>query len=42
MSTSFANRKIIIAGGSGFLGTSLAHYLTSLGTDVVVLSRNAP
>lgn len=32
--------KIVIAGGSGFLGTSLARHLTSLGCEVVVLSRS--
>jgi uncharacterized protein len=31
--------KIIIAGGSGFLGVSLATHLAGLGADVVVLSR---
>ncbi|MGD9636986.1 MAG: epimerase [Pirellulales bacterium] len=34
--------RIVIAGGSGFLGRSLAHYLTSLGRSVVILSRNRP
>lgn len=31
--------KIIIAGGSGFLGTSLAAYLTGLDYEVVILTR---
>lgn len=31
--------KIIIAGGSGFLGTTLAHHLASQGYEVVILSR---
>lgn len=34
--------RIIIAGGSGFLGLSLSHHLASLGHSVVILSRNAP
>jgi uncharacterized protein len=34
--------RIIIAGGSGFLGTSLATHLASHGAAVVVLSRSAP
>jgi uncharacterized protein len=33
---------IVIAGGSGFLGTSLARHLTAVGMRVVVLSRNVP
>jgi uncharacterized protein len=32
-------RRIVIAGGSGFLGTSLAAYLSERGAEVVVLSR---
>jgi uncharacterized protein (TIGR01777 family) len=35
-------RQIVIAGGSGFLGRSLANHLTSKGWSVVVLSRNPP
>jgi len=35
-------RPIVIAGGSGFLGVSLALYLTTLGRSVVILSRSAP
>ena len=31
--------RIIIAGGAGFLGSSLAAHLTKLGCDVVILSR---
>jgi uncharacterized protein (TIGR01777 family) len=31
--------RIVIAGGSGFLGTSLAAYLTERGAEVVVLTR---
>jgi uncharacterized protein (TIGR01777 family) len=32
----------VIAGGSGFLGVSLAKYLADCGASVVVLSRSAP
>jgi len=32
----------VIAGGSGFLGISLAKHLSSRGASVVILSRNAP
>lgn len=35
-------KKYIIAGGSGFLGISLAHHLAGRGADVVILSRKAP
>lgn len=34
--------KIIIAGGSGFLGRTLSRYLTVQGHDVLVLSRQKP
>jgi hypothetical protein len=34
------NRKVVIAGGSGFLGTSLAAHLTTAGYAVVVLTRH--
>ena len=34
--------RIVIAGGSGFLGTSLASHLAAAGASVVVLSRNPP
>jgi nucleoside-diphosphate-sugar epimerase len=33
---------IVIAGGSGFLGVSLATYLVSRGRSVVILSGHAP
>lgn len=33
---------VVIAGGSGFLGVSLAHHLSALGAPVVILSRRAP
>lgn len=34
--------RFVIAGGSGFLGISLAEHLTNLGATVVILSRAAP
>src|SRR5690606_27491575 len=34
--------RIVIAGGIGFLGLSLATHLTSKGWSVVILSRNRP
>lgn len=34
--------RIVIAGGSGFLGLSLATHLTTQGWSVVILSRNPP
>ena len=34
-------RKIILAGGSGFLGTALARHFSRLGWAVVILSRRA-
>jgi len=42
MSDSSSGGRIVIAGGSGFLGTNLARHLTDHGRDVVVLSRNPP
>lgn len=41
MSTSLASHRIVIAGGSGFLGLSLATHLTAKGASVVILSRRA-
>lgn len=35
-------KRIVIAGGSGFLGLSLAHHLSSQGASVVILSRRQP
>lgn len=35
-------RRIVIAGGSGFLGSSLAEHLCNRGDEVVVLSRTTP
>lgn len=37
-----SGQKIVIAGGSGFLGVSLAYHLADLGAEVVVLSRSKP
>src|SRR5258708_11983993 len=34
--------RIVIAGGSGFLGISLAKHLAGYGESIVVLSRSAP
>jgi NAD dependent epimerase/dehydratase family enzyme len=34
--------KVVIAGGSGFLGVSLAHHLAAGGWRVVILSRHRP
>ena len=34
--------RVVIAGGSGFLGVSLAAHLAKQGADVVILSRRAP
>lgn len=39
---SLAQKKVVIAGGSGFLGVSLANYLAEQGASVVILSRNEP
>lgn len=37
-----SNAPVVIAGGSGFLGSSLARHLTAIGHSVIVLSRNVP
>jgi uncharacterized protein (TIGR01777 family) len=42
VSCSLEDRKIVIAGGSGFLGVSLAFHLADRGVEVVMLSRHAP
>ena len=42
MAETSGSRKIVIAGGSGFLGISLAKYLAATGVSVVLLSRTAP
>lgn len=36
------DKKIVIAGGTGFLGQALAHRLDSLGYRVTIVSRNKP
>jgi NAD dependent epimerase/dehydratase family enzyme len=41
MSDCNSSKRVVIAGGSGFLGTSLATHLAAAGMSVVVLSRNA-
>ncbi len=35
-------RRVVIAGGSGFLGVSLATYLAERGWSIAILSRHAP
>ena len=40
MSEHTARGRVVVAGGSGFLGLSLATHLTSKGWSVMVLSRN--
>ena len=42
MSGGFESGPIVVAGGSGFLGISLATHLTKIGRSVVLLSRTAP
>jgi uncharacterized protein (TIGR01777 family) len=42
MMTSAVSQRIVIAGGSGFLGVSLAHHLAERGAAVVLMSRHAP
>ncbi len=42
MEPSLTARRVVVAGGSGFLGVSLANYLSRCGADVVVLSRSRP
>lgn len=37
-----AGKRIVIAGGSGFLGLSMAEYLSNAGGDVTILSRSRP
>src|SRR5215510_6283896 len=34
--------KVVIAGGSGFLGVSLATHLADAGYSIVILSRKSP
>lgn len=42
MSDRLQNQKIVIAGGSGFIGLSLARHLAERGASVVILSRQPP
>lgn len=42
MISPLANKKFVIAGGSGFLGLSLALHLSELGASVIILSRSKP
>lgn len=42
MGSNWTDGRIVIAGGSGFLGTSLAAHLAGLGAEVVVLARHTP
>lgn len=42
MSSASNRRPIVIAGGSGFLGTSLARHFSELGWPVRILSRSVP
>lgn len=37
-----AEKRVVIAGGSGFLGVSLAHHLAAAGRRVTILSRSRP
>lgn len=39
MSTKLAGQRVVVAGGSGFLGLGLARHLVSLGCEVVILAR---
>ncbi|MEX2142909.1 MAG: TIGR01777 family oxidoreductase [Pirellulales bacterium] len=42
MANTKRNTTIVIAGGSGFLGISLATHLATAGSSIVILSRHAP
>ncbi|MCA9147658.1 MAG: DUF1731 domain-containing protein [Planctomycetales bacterium] len=42
MNSGLEQKTIVIAGGSGFLGVSLAHHLAEGGANVVILSRSMP
>ncbi len=42
MATNLEPLKFVIAGGSGFLGMSLARHLSDRGASVVILSRSKP
>ena len=36
------NSKILVTGGSGFIGTNIVNKLESLGNDVISISKNLP
>ena len=38
----FQDKRIILFGGSGFLGLAMAEYLQSAGADVTIVSRSTP
>jgi len=42
MTDHLTSRRVIIAGGSGFLGVSLARHLSTAGWSIVILSRHRP
>jgi uncharacterized protein (TIGR01777 family) len=42
MTHSLSGQRIVIAGGSGFLGVSLSQHLAGCGAEVVILSRHEP
>jgi len=42
MNSSDCPQRVVIAGGSGFLGVSLAHHLSRAGWSVILLSRHVP
>ncbi len=42
MTVTSGSGQIVIAGGSGFLGVSLATHLAAAGKSIVILSRNSP
>ncbi len=42
MNTIANERAVIIAGGTGFLGTTLADHLAGLGMRAIILSRSEP
>lgn len=42
MSNSHPSPPVIIAGGSGFIGISLAYHLAASGMPIIILSRTAP
>jgi hypothetical protein len=37
-----AGKRIVIAGGSGFLGLSMAEQFASAGAEVTIVSRSTP